>query len=96
MADPILLTTKPGTIALAKITIRPFKIKINKPRVIMVIGKVNRTNTGLIIVLAIPKTTLTIMAEKKSLITIPGRILEVIKTANPFTNKFNNNLISLT
>lgn len=64
--------------SLAKITIKPFKININKPKVIMVMGKVNKTSTGLIMVLAIPKTTLTIMAEKKLLITIPGRILEVI------------------
>lgn len=58
-------------------------------------GKVNKTRIGLIMVLAIPKTTLTIMAEKKSLITTPGRICEVIKTAKPLTNKFKNSLMNL-
>ncbi len=62
-------------------------IKVNKPRVSILKGKVKRRTIGFINILTIAKPIATIIAVKKPSICIPGRSREAINTAKPLTSR---------
>jgi len=65
IAQPKLATSNPGMILLTSNIIKPFTIKVNKPRVRMFNGSVNSKTIGLIKVLTIPRTIETTTAVTK-------------------------------
>ena len=70
-------------------------ISKNKPRVIIVTGKVKITNIGLTIRLRIAKTMATINAEKYPSTATPGKNLARPTTTSADKRSFNKSLISL-
>ncbi len=67
-----LVISKPLTMELASQKMRPLIIRVNKPSVIILIGKVNNINTGLINALSKPRTRAAISADQKLANSIPG------------------------
>jgi len=65
IAQPKFLTVNPGTTALTIRIIIPLIIKVNIPKVKILIGRVRMTRTGLIIALIMPRTKATTIAVKK-------------------------------
>ena len=91
----MLATENPGTsAAVIRMTI-PFKIKVNKPRVRIVNGRVRINNIGLMIVLIKLKIIATTIAVKKLSTFTPGRTYAVIQTARPRIRMFIKNFIDI-
>lgn len=67
-------TINPGTKMVVTLKTIALTIKINKPKVIIVKGKVKRTRTGLIKVLIIPKTIAARSADVNVSTLMPGTI----------------------
>lgn len=79
------LTEKPGTISLANKIIAALMISKNKPRVKMVIGIVSITSTGFRMEFKTESTIATRTPVTADSICTPGKINEVIITANALT-----------
>ena len=68
-----LLTSKPVTISVHSMIMTALMTNKNKPNVMMVTGKVNKTKIGLMKILSNPKTTATIIEVPKLSTRTPGR-----------------------
>ncbi len=79
-ADHQPLISNPGSRAAQIFNTAAFTTKVNKPRVIIVIGKVRKNKMGQIKALANPIKRAAIMAVTNPLIRNPGTIFDVSKT----------------
>lgn len=73
--------------------IRPFIIKVNKPRVNRFIGNVKTTKIGLIIALTTPRTKEAITAAQKLSILAPGINQALTKKAKVLISQVRSNFI---
>src|SRR5690606_30524064 len=67
----------------------------NKPKVTIVMGKVNRTKNGLTRVLSKPSTKAAISAEPKEATLIPGNRYATISSATAFKTQTRSNSITM-
>ena len=71
VADQNPVTVKPLTTVLVIFSIKPLTTMVKTPRVIILIGKVNKSITGLITAFTIPRIKAANKAAKKPLSSIP-------------------------
>ena len=85
-AAPKPATLKSGVKLAASMSIKAFKMKVNNPKVRILIGSVRSKSTGFTRTLISPIMMIATIAVPKSLISIPGTILATINKAKALIN----------
>lgn len=95
IAAPKFSTLKPGTIAATNTSIRPLIIKINRPKLNTVIGRVRNINSGRRIALSNPNRTAVIINDNGFSTVTHGRIFTTTKIAAAVIRVLSRNLLKL-